>query len=274
MWISNKFCFLLQCLFLIQQALVTACSDRDLFPDPTTVVCDFELAVINVVKEVLGDHISIQGFFYHLSSLHGRKSKNWTSVLCVKKNASFRLFCMKIDALAFLPDAALVKRGMFHLKSIAPPQGMELLQYFDSTYVSGTYRNLGGRVNGIKLQSILPRFPPATWNVHHATLNNDARKNNICEGWNNKMYHLVNKKHWSIWSLIESIKLEEATAYADMLKFDNLGVHPKPKTCRIYIQMQEHLRNLCLEFVAGTRSMETFLTAVANNIHKNKTINN
>ena len=121
---------------------------------------------------------------------------------------------------------------MFHLKSIAPPQGMELLQYFVSTNVSGTYSNLGGRVNGIRLRSIPPRFPPATWNVHQATLNNDARTNNICEGWNNKMHHLVSKKHPSIWSLIESLKLEEATAHADMLKFDDLCVHPKPKTCR------------------------------------------
>lgn len=261
-------------MFLIQQALVTACSDRDLFPDPTTVVCDFELAVINAVKEVLGNHISIQGCFYHLTQSTWRKIQELGLSTMYKENASFRLFYAKIDALAFLPDAAHVKLGMFHLKSIAPPQGMELLQYFDSTYVSGTYRNLGGRVNGIRLRSIPPRFPPATWNVHHATLNNDARTNNICEGWNNKMYHLANKKHPSIWSLIESIKLEEATAHADMLKFDDLGVHPKPKTCRIYIQMQERLRNLCLEFVAGTRSMETFLTAVANNIHKNKPINN
>jgi hypothetical protein len=26
-------------------------------------------------------------------------------------------------------------------------------------------------------------FPPAIWNVHDATVNGDARTNNMCEGW-------------------------------------------------------------------------------------------
>jgi hypothetical protein len=29
-------------------------------------------------------------------------------------------------------------------------------------------------------------FPPAIWNVHDATVNGDARTNNMREGWNNK----------------------------------------------------------------------------------------
>jgi hypothetical protein len=33
-------------------------------------------------------------------------------------------------------------------------------------------------------------FPPATWNVHDATVNGDARTNNMCEGWNNYFFNL------------------------------------------------------------------------------------
>jgi hypothetical protein len=34
-------------------------------------------------------------------------------------------------------------------------------------------------------------FPPAIWNVHDATVNGDAKTNNMCEGWNNKQSEVV-----------------------------------------------------------------------------------
>ena len=36
-----------------------------------------------------------------------------------------------------------------------------------------------------------PRFPPAIWNVHDATMQGEARTNNACEAWNNGFKHLV-----------------------------------------------------------------------------------
>ena len=54
-------------------------------------------------------------------------------------------------------------------------------------------------------------FPPAIWNVHDATVNGDARTNNMCEGWNNNFFNLVGHAHPSIWRVIEWCQKEEAT---------------------------------------------------------------
>jgi hypothetical protein len=39
--------------------------------------------------------------------------------------------------------------------------------------------------------------------VPDATVNGDARTNNMCEGWNNKFFNLVGHSHPSIWRVIE-----------------------------------------------------------------------
>jgi hypothetical protein len=64
-----------------------------------------------------------------------------------------------------------------------------------------------------------PMFPPAIWNVHDATVNGDARTNNMCEGWNNKLFNLVGHDHLSIWRVIEWCQKEEASK----LNQSNLG---------------------------------------------------
>jgi hypothetical protein len=45
------------------------------------------------------------------------------------------------------------------------------------------------------------------WNVHDATVNGDARTNNMCEGWNDNFFNLVGHAHPSIWRVIESLIL-------------------------------------------------------------------
>ena len=101
-----------------------------------------------------------------------------------------------IGALAFLPlnDVAL---GMAFLQqNVHPhPQAMELLNYFDSTYVNGFQRNLQLPGHPAVAHVVPPMFPPVLWNVHIATLNNDPRTNNVCVSWNNSYYHIVGHHH-------------------------------------------------------------------------------
>ena len=48
-------------------AVLDKCSEYMLYPDPLTVLVDFELSVINAVRSELGPHVNIQGCFYHLT---------------------------------------------------------------------------------------------------------------------------------------------------------------------------------------------------------------
>ena len=70
-------------------------------------------------------------------------------------------------------------------------------------------------------------FPPAIWNVHDATVNGDARTSNMCEGWNNKFFNLVEHAHPStcIWRVIEWCQKEEATVRT-IIQQDTVGNPP------------------------------------------------
>jgi hypothetical protein len=61
---------------------------------------------------------------------------------------------------------------------------MSLLStYFDSTYISGRLRQQNPAQNQavrLVLRCSPPMCPPVIWNVHDATVNGDARANNMC----------------------------------------------------------------------------------------------
>ena len=102
-----------------------------------------------------------------------------------------------------------------------PPEAAELLDYFDSTYISGRLRQQNPAQNQavpLVLRHSPHMFPPAIWNVHDATVNGDARTSNMCEGWNNKFFNLVGYAHPStcIWHVIEWCQKEEAIISSKM----------------------------------------------------------
>ena len=57
------------------------------------------------------------------------------SKILYENDYAFRLFCAQIDALAFLPPDK-VTDDITYLRDSAPEEASELLNYFDSTYVS------------------------------------------------------------------------------------------------------------------------------------------
>ena len=113
---------------------------------------------------------------------------------------------------------------------------------------------------------IPPRFPPDLWNVRDATVNGDARTNNICESWNSRYSSLVAVNHPIFWRAVKFLKREEAASQTKLEQY-RIGRLPPKKTKRIYIQQQNRLRNLCLEFSVGRMNMANFLTGIAHNIH-------
>ena len=82
-----------------------------------------------------------------------------------------------------------------HSRHNTAPGAEGLVDYFDQTYVSGTFRRGGvprDVVDGaaiVRMRRIPPRYPPALWNVHQATMDDEPRTNNQCEGWNNRFTH-------------------------------------------------------------------------------------
>jgi hypothetical protein len=131
-----------------------------------------------------------------------------------------------MDGLAFLPVPDLTN-GIHLLRTLCPddpPEAAELLDYFDSTYISGILNPAQNQAIRLVLRRSPPMFPPAIWNVHDATVNGDARTNNLCHGWNNKFFNLVGHAHPSIWRVIEWCQKEEVTVRT-IIQQDAVGNH-------------------------------------------------
>ena len=251
------------------QAVIDRCHQIGMNPEPATIVVDFEQAVIQAIKNVFGSETRTQGCFYHLTQSTWRKIQNLGLAQQYKDNDDFREFCGQIDSLAFLPVGD-VPAGMQLLKTRCPQQAAPLLKYFDETYVSGTFvqrrqRNAQSDAAAENLRHVPPRFPPEIWNVHVATINDCPRTNNFCEGWNNKFCHLVGHQHPSIWKLIKMLQKEESAVSAVILR-DLIGEPPVKKVKKIYVRLQQRLKNLCIDYNEGRKNMDEVLRGLGHNI--------
>ena len=106
--------------------------------------------------------------------------------------------------------------------------------------------------------------PPSLWNVHQATLNNEPRTNNQCEGWNNRFKSLIGQNHPSVWTLIEALKREESIVSTQIAK--DLNGEPPKKKRREYKDMQIRLYNLCKDYSERRKTIPEFLRGVGFNI--------
>ena len=76
-------------------AVVDACERVAGFsPDPSSVIVDFEQAVMKAIPRVLGEHVSARGCFYHLMQSTWRKVQELGLSLDYKKNKDIKLFCV------------------------------------------------------------------------------------------------------------------------------------------------------------------------------------
>ena len=128
--------------------------------------------------------------------------------------------------------SATICSGIDHLKNNLPG-GLDtseeealtaLVTYFDETYVRGTTRRTANGVNRI----IPPLFPPGTWNIYQATLNDDDRTNNFCESWNKDFVRIVGHHHPTVWAAIEAFRKDNVLAHTTIQK-NNLGERPKKR---------------------------------------------
>ena len=114
------------------QAVLDSCCDLGYQPDPTTIVTNFEQSCITAVSTTLGQHVHIQGCFYHLTQSTWRTIQELGLITRYRSEEDVKLFCGMIDGLAFLPTSD-VSAGFDYLREHTP-EGLEpLIDHFSST---------------------------------------------------------------------------------------------------------------------------------------------
>lgn len=256
------------------QAIVDKCEALGLTLNVAKVVSDFEDGLLRAINAVFGRQVEHQGCFYHLTQATWRKIQKLRLATHYMEDQDFRLFCNMLDGLAFLPIADLPE-GIAYIRSTIPDEPaetVELVDYFDTTYVTGTYRPV--QRNGeqrLTMRRVPPLFPPAIWSVHSATIDSDPRTNNVCEGWNNKFFTLVGSAHPSIWTCIQWFQREHATV-ATIIQQDAIGTRPTKRVNQKQVLLQKRLQNLCNDRISGRKTVEQFLRGVAFNIRLSKNV--
>ncbi|XP_063860926.1 uncharacterized protein LOC135101224 [Scylla paramamosain] len=240
--------------------------------DPISVIIDFERPVELALHVVFGEEVQVRFCFYHLTQSIWRQIQHLGLKNLYESDEEFRLFCGQVDALAFLPPKD-VKDGMSYLRSTMPEEAAPLLEYFDSTYISGQLRHCrnitskSGHLQpiSIHLRRTPPMFPPEKWNMHHATLNNQPRTNNICEGWNNKFFRLVGHANPTVWKLIECLQADAATVDEILLQQER-GIRSAKRFKKIYKELHIRIQNLVIDLNEGKKTIPQFLRGISYNL--------
>jgi len=189
-----------------------------------------------------------------------RKVQELGLQLLYKENEEFSEFCGKMDGLAFLPIEDVMK-GMIYLRTIVSSDAEQLLDYFDKTYVNGTYRRIQcNSTCGAAFRNNPPLFPIPLWNVHAATINDEARTNNSTEGWNHRFSKLVGQNHPTVWTMVNKIRLEIA---ADETKLAQASLGILQKKRKINEDVKNKLTQLCINYNTNPTDIPTFLKAIA-----------
>lgn len=147
-------------------AMLLSCEKNDLYPDPLFFKADFEKTIMNAAKNTLGEHLTINGCFYHFCQNTNRKLIELRLKRRYTDDQDFNNFYASLD---FFPLPRL-QEGVDYLKSNIPCGTKELFEYFEQTCVSGTVRRVNNNDNDV-LSKTVRRIPPIfllkTWNVHN-----------------------------------------------------------------------------------------------------------
>ncbi|KAK3919917.1 FLYWCH-type zinc finger-containing protein 1 [Frankliniella fusca] len=233
------------------------------FPEPTTIVSDFELAIINACRKVL-PHAILRLCFFHLGQSVYRKVQNLGLAVLYNDPADrqYKVAVHQLLSLAFVP-AEDVKDVFAELRPELPRQLRTLADYFEETYVGERPRRLRGNRQP---RPKPPRYAVEDWNQHNAALQDEPRTNNTTEGWHNRFQGMVGKSHPSFYHLLREFRKEEKDTEV-MMRELQMGRRIKAPRRTKYIAVNKRLQGAAMdyqEYKEEGRVLE-YLTRCGNN---------
>ncbi|KAK3913903.1 FLYWCH-type zinc finger-containing protein 1 [Frankliniella fusca] len=229
-------------------------------PEPTTVVSDFELGIINAVATVFPD-ADLRLCFFHLGQSVYRQVQDAGLQVAYRDpdDRSVKEGVHELLSLAFVPPAD-VEEVLAELREVIPDTLLNIVDYFDDTYVRG--RRLRGQRRAAR-----PRYAPELWNQHRAALRGEPRTNNLTEGWHRRFNTLVGKDHPSVYALIKELQKEQGNSERQMadLELGKVVKAPQRLKYRMVTERLQRISSRYEEMKAEGRRVD-FLRACGNNL--------
>ena len=126
---------------------------------------------------------------------------------------------------------------------------IEFINYFEKNYI-GLVRGRGPN----KRQAD-PIFPINIWNQYDRVCNHLPRTNNNCEALNSALRNSVTSIHPNIWSLLTTLKDEEALSAMKLLHYHRGDPISKK---RKYQNITERITNLVTEYCDESSKLDYF----------------
>ena len=225
---------------------------RNIDPEiqPESVMCDFEKAFQNAVRNVFGDAVHITGCLFHLSQCVWRKIQQLQLSQEYQGDEQKRTFCKMLLALAFVPADEIVTAFETVIENI--PENFEpLVDYFEDTWIGRPFRR--GRRN--------PTFPPDMWSVYSRVQTDLPRTNNAVEGWHNAMQSTLGHHHPTFYKLVEVLRLEQSHTENRLVR---LNAGHRDAANSTYMRVTSALKTVVADF--ENRNTEEYLRAISYNL--------
>ena len=174
------------------ELLKQKCADLDIEFHPTSVMSDFELAIIQAIQLAFPQTIP-KGCYFHFCQCLTRQVQALGMQVRYREEQEIRTFIRKTAALAFVP-VRYIRLAWQAIKAEAPNEPgtciADFIAYFEQTW-------------------LVENYPPSLWNVFNMET---VRTNNRVEGWNSKLKKRVEKAHPNVFEIVEVFKKEQAAS--------------------------------------------------------------
>lgn len=217
---------------------------------PTTIMTDFEMATINVVKATYPT-VRVTGCFFHFGQCLFRKVQElglWSDY----QTADFNIFVRMLAALAFVPADKVIDSFDTLLEGHSPSAAQPLIDYFEDTFIGRPLRRNGRRE---------PLIAIDIWNVCSRLDDELPKTNNSVEGWHRGFQASLSCAHPSLWKLIEHLQKEDSLQRFNIIQLQAGNVIRGRKK---YRSLAARIRNIYQQY-ATTTTME-YLRSVAYNL--------
>lgn len=177
---------------------------------PTCIILDFESAARSSFQQHF-PNASILGCYFHLCQSVQRKVQELGLKNEYETNGDLRMQIRSLPALAMVPPEDVA--NSFDLLAESMPENekiVELLSYFEHTYIQGRRRVGRGRNFGPAI------FPIETWNHYQTAVDGISRTTNAAEGWHYGIQSLFQCSHPTMWKFLNGISkdiLIQKTSY-------------------------------------------------------------